>query len=107
MKKLFNTILALFLLTFALNLYADEKVDDEVLQEEIPLKYVRHTGEDRVLLYSEIEVWLDKHSMNLILTGSQLQDADIYVLTKEGAVIHQSAYYFGLMPDSYNIGTVV
>ena len=57
-----------------------EKVNDEALKEEIPLKYVRYTGEDRSLS-SEIEVWLDKQSMNLILTGYQLKDVDIYVGT--------------------------
>lgn len=103
MKKLFKSILAILLLSaLTLNLYADEKVNDEALKEEIPLKYVKYTGEDRSLS-SEIEVWLDKQSMNLILTGYQLKDADIYVLTKDGAVIYQSSYYFGMIPETYDI----
>ena len=82
MKKLIKSILAILLFSaFTLNLYADEKVNDEALKKEIPLKYVKYTGEDRSLS-SEIEVWLDKQSMNLILTGYQLKDADIYVFTK-------------------------
>lgn len=103
MKKLIKPILAILLFSaFTLNLYADEKVNDEALKKEIPLKYVKYTGEDRSLS-SEIEVWLDKHSMNLILTGYQLKDVDIYVLTKDGAVIYQSSYYFGMIPDTYNM----
>lgn len=103
MKKLIKPILAILLFSaFTLNLYADEKVNDEALKKEIPLKYVKYTGEDRSLS-SEIEVWLDKQSMNLILTGYQLKDVDIYVLTKDGAVIYQSSYYFGMIPDTYNM----
>lgn len=103
MKKLIKSILAILLFSaFTPNLYADEKVNDEALKKEIPLKYVKYTGEDRSLS-SEIEVWLDKQSMNLILTGYQLKDVDIYVLTKDGAVIYQSSYYFGMIPDTYNM----
>lgn len=40
MKKLFKSILAILLLSaLTLNLYADEKVNDEALKKEIPLKF--------------------------------------------------------------------
>lgn len=41
MKKLIKSILAILLFSaFTLNLYADEKVNDEALKKEIPLKMV-------------------------------------------------------------------
>jgi len=88
--------------TFTLNVWADGDADEMASKEEITLNKVKHTEEDRIL-FSEIEVWFDQSSLNLILEGEELKDADIYILTESGIIVHHSTHYFGMIPDTYNI----
>lgn len=68
---------------------------------------------DEVKLVEQTIISVDRSAIPMVnvkydqsvvsIEGSELKDAEIYLLDFSGVIVHHSTHYFGMIPDTYNI----
>lgn len=74
--------------------------ESDINRDEVKLVEQTIISVDR----SAIPVVNVKYDQSVVsIEGSELKDAEIYLLDFSGVIVHHSTHYFGMMPDTYNI----
>lgn len=99
MKKTLKLI-AVLLAAISADCAALAQTDSGVHRNDV--KLVEHTviAVDRSAFPS---VNVQYNEVSVYVEGSELKDANIYLLNFNGVIVHQSIHYFGIMPDTYII----
>lgn len=74
--------------------------ESDINRDEVKLVEQTIISVDR----SAIPVVNVKYDQSVVsIEGSELKDAEIYLLDFSGVIVHHSTHYFGMIPDTYNI----